>query len=266
MLIGTCLLVLFSLVVMIVPFMNLPSPSCSTKEVFLKPSLIHLLGTNDIGQDIFSRLLFGLRTSMFISLSVGVIATSISGFLGILSALTGGLLDRFILRICDIFLALPEFIICLLVASYIRPNLITLIVIISMLNWQGPLKVLRSQALICSKDLSVTTARTFGANNIYLLRKHIIPNISPLLLSIFIRNVRMAVFMEAGFSYLGLVAPEIVSFGKIMRNAMSFTYLEVWKWWLLPVGITLSLFLLALSYIGYAVENCKSIDVEEDIS
>ncbi|MCG8483689.1 MAG: ABC transporter permease [Clostridia bacterium] len=265
-LVGIFVLVLFMLIVMIIPFIELPSPSESTKDIFLPPSQVYILGTNDMGQDIFSRLLYGLRTSVFTSLSVGIVATFTAGFLGALAALIGGLFDRFILKICDIFLALPEFIICLLIASYIRPNVMTLIIMISLLNWQGPLKVVRSQVLICSKDLSVYAARTFGANTFYILKNHIVPEISPLLLSIFIRNVRIAVFMEASFSYLGLVDPEMISFGRIMSNAMSFTYLEVWKWWLLPVGITLSLFLLSLTCVGYFIENRKRIYLEEDKS
>jgi peptide/nickel transport system permease protein len=258
-------LILISLVITAgsIPFMDLLPPGESSKEVLVSPSREHILGTNDVGQDIFSRLLYGLRVSIFTSLSVGLAATLIAGFLGSMAALTGGAFDRFILRLCDVFLALPEFIICLLIASYIRPNVITLILIISLLNWQGPLKVIRSQVVICKENLSVYTARTFGANKIHILRKHIIPEILPLLISTFIRNARVAVFMEASLSYLGLVDPKTISWGKIMGNAMAFTYLDVWKWWLLPVGVVLSLFLLSLSYIGYYMENKRNVYLEE---
>lgn len=261
--IGVLILISFVIIAIIVPFVGLISPVDSSKEVFLLPSKEHILGTNDIGQDIFSRLLYGLRVSIFTSLSVGVVATFISAFLGTMAGLIGGIFERFILRLCDVFLALPEFIICLLVASYIQPNTITLIFVISLLNWQGPLKVIRSQVVICKENLSIYAARTFGANKIYILRRHIFPEIFPLFISTFIRNARIAVFMEASLSYLGMVDPKTISFGKMMSNAMAFTYLDVWKWWLLPVGLVLSLFLLSLSYIGYYMENKRNIHLEE---
>lgn len=253
----------FIIMAIIIPFMGLSPPMDSSKEVLLSPSKEHILGTNDIGQDIFSRLLYGLRASIFTSVFVGMIATFIATILGTTAALIGGIFDRLILRLCDIFLALPEFIICLLVASYIRPSGITLILMISLLNWQGPLKVIRSQVMICKENLSVYAARTFGGNTIYLLKRHILPEIFPMIMATFIRNARIAVFMEVSLSYLGLVDPKAISLGKIMNNAMAFTYLDVWKWWLLPVGVVLSLFLLTLSYIGYYLENKRNVCLEE---
>jgi peptide/nickel transport system permease protein len=254
-LIGFIILLLFIFIALLVPLLSLPSPIESSRDVFLTPSKSHLLGTNDMGQDIFSRLLYGLRSSIFTSLSVGIIATFISVFLGTVSALIGGIVDRFILRFCDVLLAIPEFVICMLIASYIRPNIITLIFVISLLNWQGPLKVIRSQVVLCKEELYIYSARTLGASKRYILIKHIIPEISPLIVLTFIKNVRTAVFMEASLSYLGLVDANTVSWGRIMSNAMQFIYLDVWKWWLLPVGFLLSIFLLSLTYVGYYMEN-----------
>lgn len=236
MMVGIIIFLLLIFIGIFAPIMSSYSPVESSNQVFLKPSTSHWLGTNDIGQDIFSRLVHGLRTSIVTSIAVGILATFIATFVGTIAPLISGYFDRFVLRLCDIFLVLPEFIICLLIASYIQPNIVNLIIIISLLNWQGPLKVIRSQVIICKNDLSVCAARTFGASNIYILRKYLIPQIFPIVVSTFIRNARIAVFMEASIAYLGMVDPEMISLGKIMSNSMLFTYLDVWKWWLLPTG------------------------------
>lgn len=262
--VGGFILICFVIIASLVPFMNIEYLTDPSKEVFLEPSKEHILGTNDIGQDILARLLYGLRASIFTSLSVGFVTTFISGFLGIMAALVGGLFDRFVLRICDIILALPAFVICLLFASYIRPNVINLILIISLLNWQGPLKVIRSKVVIYKENLSIYAARTFGAGKIYILRRHVFPEVFPILIATFIRSAKIAVFMEASLAYLGVVDPSTISWGKMMSNAMGFTYLDVWKWWLLPVGIALSLLLLSLSYIGHYLENKSNAYLEEN--
>jgi len=102
--------------------------------------------------------------------------------------------------------------------------------------------------------MHIYAARTFGADQRHILKNHIVPDISPIIASMMIQDARKAVFMEAGLAFLGVSDPLIISWGKMMNQALAFTYLDVWKWWLLPTGILLSLTLVSLSFLGVSLE------------
>lgn len=104
----------------------------------------------------------------------------------------------------------------------------------------------------------MAAARTFGAGRPYLLVRHIIPELGPVLAAVFILNARRAIFMEAGLSFLGVADPTVISWGKMMQQAVKFSYLEVWKWWLLPAGLALSLTITGLTFTGFVLEKTLS--------
>ena len=113
---------------------------------------------------------------------------------------------------------------------------------------------MRSQVLTLKERMHIYAARTFGADQRHILKNHIVPDISPIIASMMIQDARRAVFMEAGLAFLGVSDPLIISWGKMMNQALAFTYLDVWKWWLLPTGILLSLTLVSLSFLGVSLE------------
>lgn len=115
--------------------------------------------------------------------------------------------------------------------------------------------MIRAQTLTLKERMHVSASKTFGAGPSHLLLRHIIPDLGPILVATMIQDARRAVFMEAGLSFLGISDPSVMSWGKMMQYARVFTYLEVWKWWLLPTGIALSITLIGLSFIGFALES-----------
>ena len=114
--------------------------------------------------------------------------------------------------------------------------------------------MIRAQALSLKESGHINASRTFGASRLYIAWRHIVPDLGPILLVDFIYGVRRAVFMEAGLAFLGITDPALVSWGMMMRNALSFSYLNVWQWWLVPTGVALSLTIIGLTFLGYAVE------------
>lgn len=230
------------------------SPSEPTTDVLAVPSVEHLLGTNDIGQDILARLIYGARNTMYVCTAVGLVTTLISAFLGSVSAMLGGIVDRMIMRSVDVLLAIPHIVVILLIASYMRPGTAALILVLSLFGWRGPVKIVRASVLIEKNRPSVLAARTFGATTTYTIAKHILPDLSPILISIFVQNARRAVFMEAGLAFLGVSDTQMISWGGLFNHALQFTYLDVWKWWLMPPVIALSMVLLGFSFVGYALE------------
>ncbi|HII06344.1 MAG TPA: ABC transporter permease [Methanotrichaceae archaeon] len=238
------------------PILSPYSPRENTDApAFSRPSEDHWLGTNDARQDIWTQLIYGARTSLAVGFGVALLSAFISILIGGTAAIFGGVYDRFWMRIVDATIAIPDVIVIILVAAYFRPNVLLMILLLSALSWPGGARVIRAQTLTLKERMHVSAARTFGAGWSHLLIHHIIPDLGPILIAIMIQDARRAVFMEAGLSFLGISDPSMMSWGKMMQYARVFTYLEVWKWWLLPTGLALSLTLIGLSFTGFALES-----------
>ncbi|MGC9514497.1 ABC transporter permease [Methanocrinis sp.] len=256
--VGKAGLLLIGLVVFLALFAPVLSPYSPRENTdtpaFSRPSEDHWLGTNDARQDIWTQLLYGARTSLSVGFGVALLSALISVLVGGTAAIFGGLYDRFWMRIVDATMAIPDVIVIILVAAYLRPNVLLMILLLSALSWPGGARVIRAQTLTLKERMHISAARTFGAGWSHLLFRHIIPDLGPILVAIMIQDARRAVFMEAGLSFLGISDPSVMSWGKMMQYARVFTYLEVWKWWLLPTGLALSTTLIGLSFTGYSLE------------
>jgi peptide/nickel transport system permease protein len=252
---GIIILLLVIAIAVFAPFLSRYDPVQQSTTSLLAPSLTHWLGTNQVGQDIWSQLLYGARTSLLVGFGVGILSLILSILFGVSSALIGGIYDRIVMRIVDAFIVIPMIVMVILVAAYIRPDLPVLILLLAVLSWQGGARIIRSQALSLKEMGHVNSARTFGAGQFYIAWKHIVPDLGTILLVEFIYGVRRAVFIEAGLAFLGIGDPMLVSWGTMMRDAMKFSYLDVWQWWLIPAGVALSLTIVGLTFISHAAES-----------
>ena len=250
---GLVLMALFIFSALILPFIFHDTESHS-QTIFGPPSSGHILGTNDVGQDIFSRLVHGTRTSVFVAVGVGFLSTLISTFVGVSAGIIGGIYDKILMRLVDALLVIPTIVILILTASYINPGVWVLTLLISLLYWQGGARVIRSQTLSLKERMHISAARTFGAGRWYIIFRHIIPDLGPILVVSFIHRARMAVFMEAGLAFIGIADPLMISWGMMMHHALKFYYLPVWKWWLIPPGVALSLLIISFAFLGYSLE------------
>ncbi|MGP8319586.1 MAG: ABC transporter permease [Methanosarcinaceae archaeon] len=221
---------------------------------FQPPSKEHLLGTNDIGYDIFSELLWALRTSVLFGISVAAISCTIGILTGISAALVGGLYDVIIMRIADALLAIPSILILILIAAYFMPSTFVLIITLSLITWQTVARGIRAQTLSLKTKLHIKAARNMGASTFYIMHKHIIPELFPLCAIGFVTKARIAVFMEAGLAFLGIFDPTTKSLGIMMSYAMRYLYLDVWFNWLFPPVLSLSMLIISLAFIAYAIE------------
>jgi peptide/nickel transport system permease protein len=240
-------------------------PLAQSVASFQPPSMGHLLGTNHVGQDIWSQLVYGARTSLMVGFSVAFIATTLSALLGAASALIGGLFDRILMRVVDAFIVIPILIIMVLLAAYLKPSLWVLIIMLSLLSWQSGARTVRAQSLSLKSRMHVSAARCFGAGRWYLIRRHILPDLSPILVVGFIYSLRRAIFMEAGLAFIGIADPGTVSWGMMMKKALDFSYLDAWTWWLIPAGVALSLTIIAITFIGHSMEPAMDPRLREEV-
>jgi len=252
---GMTILLLMIAVAILAPVLSQYDPTEQTAASLVSPSLSHWLGTNHVGQDIWSQLLYGARISLLVGFGVGTLSLILSIFFGLSSAIIGGLYGRVVMRVVDALIVIPMVIAVILVAAYIRPDVLVLIFLLSLLGWQSGARVIRAQALSLKESGHVKASATFGASRFYITRRHILPELTPILLVEFIYGVRRAVFIEAGLAFLGICDPMLISWGSMMRDAMRFTYLNVWQWWLVPAGIALSLTIIGLTFISHAAES-----------
>ena len=251
---GIAALALIMLLALFAPLLTGYDPIAQSVHSFLAPYWSHPLGTNHVGQDIWSQLLYGARTSLLVGVSVALLSTLLGAAVGASAALIGGMYDRIVMRIVDALLVIPIIIVLILVAAYLRPSIWTIIVMLSLLGWQGGARIVRAQALSLREKLHISAARSFGAGTVYLIYRHILPDLSPILLVEFIYAMRRAVFMEAGLAFIGISDPSVVSWGVMMREALDYSYLNVWAWWLLPAGVALSLLIMSVTFIGHSME------------
>ena len=251
--------VLFAVVLLFAVIGPILTPYDAYKQVdasFLPPSMDHWLGTNDMGQDILSELAVGARTSLFIGIMTAILATIIGGVIGVLSGYIGGRFETFTMRVIDVVLTLPFLPLMIVVAVYIGPGIFTQIFVITLVLWAGKARQIRAQTLSIKSAGPVLAARTMGASDLYIFKKHILPGVFPLFIPQFVGSVNAAILMESSLSFLGMGDPTMKSWGSILyyANSRSGFLTDAWMWWIIPPGVCIVLVVLAFSFIGYYLE------------
>lgn len=252
--IGIAMLLILSISAILAPVIAPHDPWDYSFKYFQPPSMDHLLGTNDIGYDIFSELLWSLRTSVLFGVSVAAIACTLGLLVGVSAALVGGTYDVIAMRIADALLAIPSILVMILIAAYFQPSLPVLIITLSLITWQTVARGGRAQTLSLKTKLHIKASKNMGASTFYIMRKHIMPELFPLFMMGFVTKTRMAVFMEAGLSFLGIFDPATKSLGIMISYATHYLYLDIWFNWLLPPILSLSILIISLAFISFAVE------------
>ena len=254
-LIGIAILLVFVTLAIFAPYVAPYDPHEMFKPME-QPGSDHPLGTNDIGQDILSELIYGARVSLFIAFFVSLVSGIIGAALGLLS----GYFERFgffLMRIVDAFLAIPRLPLIIVIAAFMRPSIWNLIFIFIILGWPITTRIIRSEVLSLRNRNYVEAARMVGASDIYILSKHILPNVLPLLVVRLIIEASHVIIAESSLSFLGLGDPIAKSWGMILHYAFVYPTIfisDIWKWWMLPPGLCIVFTILSLTFIGYALE------------
>jgi peptide/nickel transport system permease protein len=224
---------------------------------FTSPSWDHLLGTNDAGADILSRLVWGTRTTLVVAVTATTVVLAIGIALGMTAGLRGGHVDRAIMRLVDLFLGLPFLPLLIFVAALAGPSLSTSIVMIGLFLWPQTARIVRSQVLSLRSRGYVEIARGLGGGPLYVIRRHLLPALGPVIAANMVFVAGVAVAIEAGLSFLGLGDPAAVSWGAELERAVSSPQIQIgslWLWWLMPFGLALTFAIFGFSLIGVALE------------
>jgi len=221
------------------------------------PSGAHLLGTNDIGQDIASQVVWGARSAVTVSLGAALVAVVLGVAVGLGSALVGGAADTVAMRVLDVFLAVPQLPLLVLVAALAGPRQANLVVVIGLLRWPDIARQVRSQARSLRQRGWVSAARGFGGGLGHVARHHLLPALGPVVVTLAVTTVAQTLLVEAGLAFLGLADPTAVSWGLMVNRALRFPgifFIDAWRWWLLPPGLAISLGVLGFMLLGVGLE------------
>ena len=215
-----------------------------------EPSATHIMGTDKLGRDVFSRLLYGTRISLFVAFSAVLLGEALGFLLGVMTAYIGGRFDLVSQRLVDVLMSFPTLILAMLLMAGLGAGITTIIIAIAVTRIPGSSRIIRSVALSIKGLTYVEAARVVGASHWRVMLRHIAPQCIAPLLVVFSLNLGAAIFAEAALSYLGVgVPPPTPSLGNMLgeQNAQSFKP----PWWLVVYpGLAITLIILAANLVG----------------
>ena len=250
--IGFSILTIFVLASIFAPLItSFDRDSIDLMNIESAPNSLHILGTDELGRDVFTRLLYGGRVSLGVALCATVIQLLIGVSLGCISGFYGKLVDNVIMRGVDIVMCFPFFVIAITIAALFGASVWNIILIIGCLQWTGVARIVRSKILSLKQNEFIEAARAMGLSNFEIIIKHLLPNVlSPIIVNATL-NVATGILMEAGISFLGLgVKQPQPSWGNMLSAAQSMRVLQ-YEWWLwIPAGLFVFLSVLCINFVG----------------
>lgn len=239
------------------PLLTSYSPKAVDMKSILKaPSGEHWFGTDKIGRDVFSRVLYGGRMSIAIGFGSALGCAVIGVLLGCYSGYRGGWFDRLMVRISEVFMSIPQLILVMMLVAIMGQSARNIVIIFIICGWGSCFRMARSQVLSIREEEYVQSLKVFGLNPFIICYKHILPNaLSPIVVNVTL-STAMFILEEASLSFLGLGVPlEVPTWGNILNAAQDmFTLQNNWWMWL-PTGIVVSLFVMSINFMGDGIRD-----------
>lgn len=246
---GLALVVLFVATAILADVIAPFDPSSTNVGPLLSPpSLSHLMGTDDIGRDVFSAVVYGIRISIVVGVFTALTATVIGTIVGAAAGYLGGWVDHLLMRIVELFLSIPRLFLALVIVALFGVSLVNIILVIGFLSWPPIARIIRAEFLKLRDERFVEAARVLGASGFNIVFSEILPNTSHLILIAASLQVPAAIIVEAGLSFIGLGDPHPRSLGLILSDA--FPLLRRAWWTAVFPGLGLSLISLSFNLTG----------------
>lgn len=244
------IILLFCLCAIFAPLVAPHDPTVQNYDnVRTKPSSEHLLGTDELGRDVLSRIIYGARISLVIGLVPTIISMIIGTLLGLIAGFLGKKVDFIIMRLADIMLAFPSLLLAMVVMYTLGASLVNIFIALSVVSWAGTARVVRSQTLSLKEKEFVEAAKSIGVKDYIIMIRHILPNCLPSLIVLFTMNIPGSILSESSLSFLGIGAqPPASSWGLMVVNGKQWLFSEPWI--AISPGVAILILVLAFNFVG----------------
>lgn len=249
-LIAMILLIVLVLTAIVGPFLVTYRPDTADLDSLRQPpSKAHLLGTDSIGRDILSRLVYGSRISLSVGIMASFLSLAIGIFFGLIAGYFGGRTDAVLSQFFDIFLAFPSLLLAIGISAVMSPGLTSAMLAITLVGWAGFARLVRGITLSLKEQTYVEASRALGATSARILREHILPNALPLLLVAGSLRIGGFILLEAALSFLGLgVQPPTPTWGSMISQNRA--YINSAPWMVLVPGLAISITVISFNILG----------------
>jgi peptide/nickel transport system permease protein len=256
--VGLVIMVAFVLLAILAPLLINErglSVSFATGKPLQPPSASYPLGTDNFGRSVLTLVIYGSKTSLIVGFAATVVAMLIGSAVGIISGYYGRTVDTILNALTNWFLVIPWIALAIVLAAILGASLLNIILVIGITSWAGTARLVRAQTLTVKERPYVERARALGASDRHLVRRHILPNVFPVIFANTILTVALAILSETTLALLGLGDPNTVSWGGIINDAFEAGALTSGQWWwIIPPGVAICLVVLAFTMCGYALE------------
>ncbi|HET7879260.1 MAG TPA: ABC transporter permease, partial [Acetobacteraceae bacterium] len=205
--IGAGLVACIAVVAAAAPLIAPQDPYASGIDMLALPGAAHLFGTDDLGRDVLSRVIYGARASLAIGFGAALVAMAVGVPVGLLAGMLRGAVDVALTALIDLFIALPGLVLALIITVMVGPSLRNLILVLGFVMWPPIARLVRGQALAIREMLFVEAARATGGRTLWIIRRHVWPGVLPVVAAQFATSVSFAIFTSASLSFLGLGIP-----------------------------------------------------------
>lgn len=252
---GLAVLAVFVAIAIVGPELVGPPDRAGTFDQLLDPSAEHLFGTDRAGRDLLRVWIHGTRISITVGIVASVITMVIGASVGIVAGFMGGRVDTLLTALSNFFYVLPTLVLAIVLATVLGPSLLNVIMVIGITSWPGTALIIRSQTLSIRERMFVDRARAYGASNVRLMVRHVLPNVFGLILANTTLTIALAIFLETTLSFLGVGDKNTFSWGRILEESFAAGALTLGKWaWFVPPGLGVVLVVLAFTLVGAAFE------------
>ncbi len=254
--VGFIIVLFFIIVALTAPWLAPYGVTEKVGPVFAPPSAEHPLGLDDAGVDMLSLMMWGARVSLVVGFAAALVAMLIGGTIGLISGYFSGRTDTVLMRMTDYFLVIPDIPLMLVAAAIWGRSLSNIVIIIGVIYWTTTARLIRSQVISLRERVYVKRANAVGAGHARIIFRHILPQVTPLIVANTVLTVAIAIFAETAIAFLGLGDPTLTSWGKLIENAFSHNAITVDAWWaIVPPGIAVALVILGCTMVGQAIED-----------
>jgi ABC-type dipeptide/oligopeptide/nickel transport system permease subunit len=222
-------------------------------DFILYGSCFGLLGSNHMGQDLFTQLVYGTRVSLYVGLLSAVLAVGIGLIVGLAAGFLGGAVDESLMRVNDFMLVIPGLPLMMVLVTIFGTSIEILIVMLGLLGWNGFARLVRSQALTIKERPFIEATRAVGASNAYIIFRHLVPNVMPLVYVSLATAVPGSITAEAALSWLGFADPYRISWGKMLHDFQTTAIKTQW-WWVIPPGLCIAALAVSFILLGFALD------------